>query len=163
MNETIIFIVLFSAMFFFHELGHVVYAKRVGIYKGVTVFRLYHLSKKIPQKGLGMLILGAGTKTDLEKETLHQRVFNCLWGTLAGLPFLIMGWLILPAFERINLIKLYIEGYSINLATVLYPSFECVVLVGLYMIGFCVDLVNVLQIAIIGRKKGFDLKLKEVI
>lgn len=154
---------LFCAMFFFHELGHVVYAKRVGIYKGVTTFRLYHLSKKIPRRGIGMLPLGVGTETDLEKETLHQRISNCLCGTLAGLPFLIIGWLILPAFERITLIELYMAGYSISLATVLYPTFECIVLVGLYMIGFCVDLVTVLQIAAIGRKKGFEIKLKEVI
>lgn len=150
-------------MFFFHELGHVTYAKFVGIYKGVTTFRLYHLSKRIPQKGLGMLILGVGTETDLEKETLHQRISNCLCGTLAGLPFLIIGWLILPAFERITLIRLYIEGYSIDLVNVLYPTFECVMLIGLYLIGFCVDLVTVLQIAVIGRKKGFETKLKEVV
>lgn len=138
MNEPIIFITLFCAMFLSHELGHVAYAKFVSIYKGVTTFRLYHLSKKIPQKGIGMLPLGAGVETDLEKETLHQRIFNCLSGTLTGLPFLIIGWFLLP-------------------------SFECVTLVGLYIIGYSVDLVTVLQIAIIGRKKGFELKLAEVV
>ena len=138
MNEPIIFIILFASMFFFHELGHVAYAKSIGIYKKITIFRLYHLSKKIPQKGLGMLPLGAGVETDLEKETLHQRVFNCLCGTLAGLPFLLIGWFFLP-------------------------TFECVTLIMLYMIGYFVDLITVLQIAVIGRKEGFRPKLVEVI
>ena len=154
---------LFVCMSSFHELGHVAYAKFIGVYKGVTAFRLYHLSKKIPQKGIGMLILGVGTETDLEKETLHQRITNCLCGTFAGLPILIIGWLILPNFERITLIRLYIEGYSINLVTVLYPTFECVFLIGLYIIGYSGDLVTTLQIAWIGKKKGWEMKLKEVI
>jgi len=138
MNELTIFIALFCAMSFFHEVGHVVYAKFVGIYKGITIFRLYHLSKKIPQKRIGMLPLGAGTKTDLERETLHQRITNCLCGTLGGLPFLILGWSLLP-------------------------SFECVFLIGLYIVGYSMDLVTVLQIAPIGRKKGWQLKLAEVV
>ena len=138
MNEPINFIILFVTMFFFHELGHVAYAKFTGIYKKITVFRLYHLSKKLPQRGIWKLPLGAGVETDLENESLHQRVFNCLCGTLAGLPFLLIGWFFLP-------------------------TFECVALIGLYMIGYSVDSVTVLQIAVIGRKEGFKAKLVEVI
>jgi len=138
MNELIIFVTLFSAMFFFHEMGHVAYATLTRTNKGVTTFRLYHISKKIPQKGIGMLPLGIGTETDLEKETLHQRVFNCFYGTLAGLPFLIVGWFALSAFAWVLLIELY-------------------------MIGYFIDLITVLQIAIIGRKEGFETKIKEVI
>jgi len=138
MNEPLIVIALFCAMFFFHELGHVAYAKYVGIYKGVTTFRIYHLSKRIPQKGIGMLPLGAGTETNLDKETLHQRVINCVCGTIVGLPFLIVGWFLLPAFD-------------------------CVALIGLYMVGYSMDLVMVFQIALIGKEKGFGIKLKEVV
>lgn len=140
MNEPINFIILFVSMFFFHELGHVAYAKFTGIYKRITVFRLYHLSKKLPQTGIWKLPLGAGVETDLENESLHQRIFNCFCGTLAGLPFLIVGWFLLPAFES-------------------------VVLIGLYMVGYSVDLITVLQIAMIGRKNEneFEVKLVEVI
>jgi len=138
MNETAIFIILFGSMMVTHELGHVAYAKRVGIYKCVTLFRLYHLSEKITQKGVWKFPLGAGVETDLERETLHQRVFNCLSGVLAGLPFLIVAWF------------------------VLHP-FTATALVGSYLGSYCIDLITVFQIAIIGRRKGWDLKLAEVI
>ena len=125
-------------MVFIHELGHVVYAKRVGIYKGVATFRLYHLSEKIPQKGIWKLPLGTGVETDLEKETLHQRIFNCLSGVLAGLPLLIVAWFALSTLGT-------------------------TVLIGSYLGSYCIDLVTVFQIAIIGRREGWDLKLAEVI
>ena len=138
MNEPAIVVILFVSMLFFHELGHVAYAKFVGIYKGVTTFRLYHLSEKIPQKGMWKLPLGAGVETDLEKETLHQRIFNCLSGVLAGLPFLVVAWFMLSGFSATALIGSYLGSY-------------------------CIDLVSVFQIAIIGKRKGWDLKIAEVI
>lgn len=138
MNETTIFIILFSSMIFTHELGHVAYAKWAHIYKCVTTFRLHHLSEKIPQRGLWKFPLGVGVETDLNKETLHQRIFNCLSGVLAGLPFLIVAWFMLSGFNTIAL-------------------------VGAYLGSYCIDLVTVFQIAIIGRKEGWDLKLAEVI
>ena len=138
MNETTIFIILFSSMIFTHELGHVAYAKWTRIYKCVTAFRLYHLSEKIPQRGLWKFPLGVGVETDLNEETLHQRIFNCLSGVLAGLPFLIVAWFMLSGFNT-------------------------TALVGAYLGSYCIDLVTVFQIAIIGRKEGWDLKLAEVI
>ena len=137
MNETTIFIILFGSMIFTHELGHVAYAKYSKIYKKVTVFRLYHLSEKIPQRGMWKFPLGAGVETDLERETLHQRIFNCLCGVLAGLPFLIVAWFMLSPFSA-------------------------TALVGSYLGSYCIDLVTVFQIAVIGRRKGWDLKLAEV-
>ena len=138
MTEPILFTVLFCAMFVFHELSHVAYAKFVNVYKGIAIFRLYHISKKIPHKGIGMLPLGAGVETYLEKETLHQRVFNCLCGTIGGLPFLVIGWFTLSDFGVLIL--------SVS-----------------YLICFSVDFVTVLQIAVIGRKRGWDVKLVEVV
>lgn len=140
MDGAAIFIILFGAMAFFHESGHVAYAKWRGIYKGVAIFRLHHLSNKLPERGVWMLPLGAGTETDLDVETLHQRIFNCLCGTVAGLPILLVGWFLLPFFVAITLIALYIVDY-------------------------CGDLVTVIQIAVIGRQRRWDwnVRLAEVI
>ena len=138
MNEQVIFIVLFCGAFFFHELSHIAYAKFVGVYKRTTIFRLYNISKKIPQKGIWRFPIGIAIETNLEKETLHQRVFNCLCGTLGGLPFLVIGLLILPDVE----------------VFVLFLS---------YLVGFSVDLVTVLQVTLIARSKGWKLKLMDVV
>lgn len=137
MNEHIIFIVLFCAMFFFHELCHVVYAKFTGTFKRFAVFRLFHLSSEIPQKGIWKLPIGVGAETNIEKETLHQRVFNCLYGTLGGLPFLLIGWLVLP-------------------------NFAVCILATSYLIGFSVDSVTVFQIGVVSMKKGWKTKLVDV-
>lgn len=124
-------------MFFFHELSHVAYAKFTGTFKGIAIFRLFHLSKKIPQRGIWRLPIGVGTETDLEKETLHQRVFNCLCGTLGGLSFLVIGWIVLHDFDV----------FILSLA---------------YLIGFFIDSVTVLQVWMVGREKGWGLKLVDV-
>lgn len=137
MNEPTIFIALFCAMSFFHELSHILYAKYTGTFKRIAVFRLFDLSKKIPQKGIWKFPIGIGTETHIEKETLHQRVFNCLYGTLGGLPFLLIGWAVLPDFG----------AFILSLS---------------YLIGFSADSVTVLQICFVSKDKEWKTKIVDI-
>lgn len=140
MNEWSFLWCIFALMFFFHEWGHVIYAKHCCIYKRLKLFRISHLSSKFPKTGVCSLPIGFGVETDLTTETLKQRSLNCLFGIFAGLlPFVLIHVL---------------TGVTAVIGVVLLFT---------YSVCCVVDIATIVELTIKGHKRGFNTKIIDII
>jgi Zn-dependent protease len=138
MYPTATFCGFFIAAFVLHELGHVVYAKRVGVYKTLRVLTLRDVVVWTAHKKIGLLPLGVCVETYLEEETVEHRMVNCLVGILFGGVIVWCSYFMLRGFEYLALMLCYFVG------------------------GCLLDFVSACQVCVIGMKKGFETKMSEV-